>query len=923
MSTMLPPGRARRDQAAWMRTPTLKTEDGQVLEWVRTNYRPESPRRRWQTQRAALNLWMYLGRHWIEPLATLSPAGGGYSFREIYRTSNASFPNPVTNYIAAAVDNEVARLCRKQYSPDPTAGKNKPAHMAAARLARDILRDRMERSGWEDVKEQLVFNSVIEGIAIARTWWDESESEVTLVQSPAATRCPRCSRLFADAKMPSYFLTTGMPDGSGGFREPFHLDSAKGGAEDLELQHCPFCEKPSALQRAELNEGEAATQDPWGRDLGLLVPRGSAEIEVLNVHTFYPENAGIGVEPHEQMVSGQIVVRSLEWICQRYPMFESTVQREDPATLLRYNPLFADTIFQGAGSGFGYGGGYGSGYDAYGNHARVIEVVCQPQPVDGLELGAHFVVVNDRVARQPLCVEVQDEDGKSHPISKIRYHFARSKRIPKNFYGRSFVDDMVPLNKRLNEVDAQGVDLRERGKPNMWVPQGTDLLVNDEVQGNLTVIEYDSADGVWTPKEGLFPGFPMSGSSYSEERNAIIRDLQALGAPQEIERGQAPGSVKTTSGLMLLSEEASRQRDFRERGLVRLYESIFEHDLEMQWAFRKEEAAYEVRSESGVWEQESYTGADLLGGMRVKMEARLGYDQTLYNKEASAEALEQGLYRLDSPDAVDRILDLQKLPKDVNEKATLQIERAEQAWHHFLRKREIPIIDQTIHDPIAWYAVLGKRWIDDEAYLLQRECGWANLLPRLTLWEQKLAQTEAAEAPAKAIYQNFPESEWPKIQADGEEMTKQAQAAYDQAMQSYNAATASAAELGQPAPAPPPLQPPPPFPVPPPQGFLPDAIELKIYTIWRRMLPELDQALVAAQAADELADVLPPAAEVQKVKELDALLKIRAVIEGYRKLASGQVGPAALPPPAPGSAPGPPPPGGPGPAAAPPPQPGA
>jgi len=905
--TSAPPGpRPARPAPDWLKIPTLNTPEGTVREWITAHLRPESPRRRWQTQRAALNLWNYLGRQWIEPMAELTASGGGYNFREIYRASNAAFPRPVTNYIAPAVDNEIARLARKEYVPDPTAGSNEPEYMAAARMAKDICNYEMGRRVWSDKREALIFNCVIDGVAICRTWWDENDTELTLISAPDAVRCPKCQRSFASARVPSTFTTTGMPIGPGegtpeweptGLEPMQHLETLQDtegeeseGGQLVRMQHCPFCADLSALRPFDMSEEEAGARDAFGRNLGLYLPRGDSMIDVLSIHEYFPENAGIGVEPGDQRLFGQIMVRPLEWIAVRFPDLADGLKREDPGLLLRYNPLYADAVFQGQGGGFGLG----SGYDAYDNHARVIEVVVNPQPIEGLEQGAHFALVNDHLVRRPLCVKVEAGESGPKMVSRVRYHFARSKRIPKNFYARSFVDDMIPLQRRLNEVDSQGIDLRERGKPNIWVPQGTELLAREDVVGSLTVIEYDAAVAGWSPQQGLFPGFPLTGAAYAEERAGILRDLQALGAPQDIERGQAPGSVKTTSGLMLLTEEASRQRDFRERSMIRLYESTFEHFLEMQWAFRREDDSYEVNGEGGLWEMESYTGVDLLGGIRVKMDARVGYDQTLYNKEAAAEALQLGLYRLDSPDANDRILDLMKLPKDVNEKQTLQITRAEMVWRNFMRKQEVPTIDHTLHDPLTWYSVLGKRWQSDDAYTLQKEVGWPQLLPRLVLWEQRMAQMEAQEAPAKAIYGNIPPDQWGQVLSQGEALVTQANDTYQQAMGSYQLAANSTPEgMAPPAPpAPPAMQQ---FPVPPPQGFLPDALELKIYTVWQRMLPELEAALVAAGTADELADILPPKPEAKKIQTLDLLLRMRAVVEAYRLMAQAAMAPPMVP----------------------------
>lgn len=890
----------------WRKTPTLVDDDNDIRGWMDRHLDYTSPRRRWQTQGAALKLWFYLGRQWIVARTQLSAHNGGYHFEDIHRDSQASFPQPVTNLIAPAVDNEISRLSRKEYVPDTSAGKNKPEYIAAARLAKQILMHEMGKQIWDDKREHLCFNLCIDAVAICRTSWDENDIEQTLVAAPEAVHCPQCKRFFASPKIPRDFLETGIPDETGALGpvkntqtlRPVEGDQSE--PDQVEMAHCPYCDSLSLLKPFEMSPQEAMGPDPFQRPMGMMVPRGEGSIEVISIHEYYPENGGIGVEPYDQRVLSQVKVRPLEWIALRYPDLADRLDPEDPSQLLRYNPLYADRIFQGGGGGYGLG----SGYESYYNHARVFETIIPPQPIEGLEKGAHFVKVGDQVLKRELCVEVEGERG-YRLVPRVKYHFARFKRMPGNFWGRSFVDDMIPLQRRLNELDAQVIDLRERGIPTVWLPEGAEVYTRDDQTGSLRMVNYDGVVPTWSPRDAVMNGIPLTGSVYSEERQQILRDMQALGAPQDIEMGSAPGSVKTTSGLMLLSEEASRKRAPRERSMLALYESVFEHFLQMTWAFRKEDASYEVQREGKVYEQESYKGTDLLGDIRVEMAARVGYDQTLYNKEATAEALTLGLYKLTDPAAVDKCLDLMKLPKDVNENQTLQIERAEQAWTKFMKEREVLNIDPTLYDPLTWYAVLGKRWHEDDAYLLLRRCGWNDLLPSIVTWPEKLQETLAQEAISKPIYGKIPQEQWQQVYAQGSEFVKQATQAYEAAMASFQQTSVAVPPGAQP-PQPPMAPTMTEFPQPPPQGFLPDALEQKIYTVFRRMLPDFDQALVAADKALSLSEIVKPSDQAMQAKELDNVMKMRSVIEAFRLMATGQMATGGAAPPVPGAQPGPP-----------------
>lgn len=60
--------------------PTLNSSQDDVKTYIQRVVNPLSPRRRWITQRAAINAWMYHGRQWIESVGGLAAASGTYSF---------------------------------------------------------------------------------------------------------------------------------------------------------------------------------------------------------------------------------------------------------------------------------------------------------------------------------------------------------------------------------------------------------------------------------------------------------------------------------------------------------------------------------------------------------------------------------------------------------------------------------------------------------------------------------------------------------------------------------------------------------------------------------------------------------------------------------------------------------------------------
>jgi hypothetical protein len=866
---------------------TMDSTDEEVREWMQTRLNVLSPRRRWHTQRAALNLWAYLGRQWVRPRSQLRAGEGVYHFDEVYRQSSAAFPRPVTNLIGPAVDNEIARLTRKDYVADTSLPKRDPEWQAAANLGRDIVRWELTKQLWTDKREDAAFNLCVDGITGVRTWWDENQMDLFRAASPNARQCPACQRKFASNVIPRGYSSIAMPTPEG--PQPMqHKETlsewraepgqeayagAPEGVAQLVMANCPFCADRRELERFDPSEDEANDlADAFGNPLGIDVARGDANLDVCNVHEYFPENGGIGVEPNQERMHQQITVRPLDWIATRIPDLADSLTPEPAEQLIRLNPLYSDRAFAADRTGL-------FGIDSYRNHARFHEVVFQAhEGIPGLERGAWFMMVNDKIHRRELCVEVETERGKML-IPRVTYNFARFKRVPRNWHGWTFVDDLLPVNRRLNQIDAQITDLRERGVPHIWKPKGIEVTQRDDLGGSMRTFEYDGAGLGWTPKEGLFPGQPLTGNVYFQERRDILEDAKRVGFPYDIEMGGSEGSVKTTSGLMLMSEEAAQKRGPRERALAKMYEGSFKTILNLNYAFRKEEAAYEVRTEIGQLEESFFEGDMLRPGLNVQLKAAAGYQQTLYDKEATTEALQLGLYPINSE--ADRITALEnmKLPTNINEQATKQMKLAEGAWSAFKRERIVPIPDHTIDDPILWYQVLRKSWFSEECQQMQAQAGWDSILPATFGWQEKMESMLDVEEQF-APYKYAAKDQYGDIYAEGTRRHAEATAAIQQAN------LTGAAVQAQPQPLPPP------FPEPPPENFvfLPDAPEQRVYAVWLRLLPDVVEGFTIADEAVKIEGDNPASEQLQL---LEALMKYRAVIEGYRLQAAKQMMAAA------------------------------
>ncbi len=845
--------------------PPMDASDEDILRCVRRIINPEARFRRWHMQRMGQNLWAYRGRHWITPVGNLVPGGSGtYYFREVTRRSAIAFKRPVENLIGVGVDNLVSRIGRKEYIGNVRADRKEPELRAAARTAQNVLEWDLEKSLWADEREALIFDLVVTGTCSAHSYWDETTTDPSVIASPDAAWCPGCSRTLASRQVPLDALMRGRTDPMLG-QVPFsHLETADEvpappGQRALSLNLCPACEQPSPLQPFSPSVDEVQQIiDTFARPLGLVLPRGQGRIELDHPWEVYPENGGVGVEPHKCRMWGLKKIRDMEWIRSHVSEeFAERVEPEDPRELMKNHPTMGDDAFSGTGYSH-------EGEDIYANHAAVLDLNVDPMPIPGLEKGRAIRVIGDLVVmNKALIVEVETPSGGKKGIPRIKHAAARYKRIPGEFWGRSPVDDALPVNRRMNEILAQMGDVREKGIPFLALRKGDQVYVRGDATGALNIVEFDSVDDQWNPKNAIVNSQPLTGNNYMAEYEACRQAIETIIGPGPVEQGlNAPGN-KTMGQLQIQSEEVKQQRAGAERGLVVLYETLFKHRLETEWAFRKETEEWEVEDVKGDYERESYTGEDLLGQTNVKVTAKGAFEATVFQAAAVSDAIEKGILDVSNPVAKDMALDLMGIPK-VNEQESIQIQRANQNWSEFARMGMVPTIDPDIHDSWIRFQVLGQRWESDEGVDFQRRGQWDGVLAGIAGWERRLAQAEEQDAMQRQVYEGFPPEQWMAIHAQGQQLAEAANAAASTMAQ-------ESAKAGLPSAPPPPPQN---FPAPPQTGaFLPEQIEARLLTVWQGMLG------------------IPPAPPMENPGPLETadpagvqarMLSMYAVIQGYR-----------------------------------------
>ncbi len=795
---------------------------------------------------AARNLLYELGRQWITlDTKVLFQGSRGFAFKDIKRSSEVDAPRPDTNYIALAVKVEQAALSRRKLVPKVRPKSHDPRIEAAAKVAEDILNHRLKVLDWPTKRDQFIFLTIVAGLGIMKSYWDAPISQMDYMDNPDATICSQCGTMLSSMQVPVELLEA----------KPLVSEQelyAENGVASL--QACPSCPELAEMVPASLDPETAKEKDYFGRVLGTPVAKGNTALDIVSLFDYYPENSGIDVEWSAQTIWRTATPRSLDWILDRHPELEGKIHPEDPKKLMENHPILGDWDIRGR---------YDKSLDAdlYANHAMYYEIYQDKNRKN--PLGRAVVIVGNEVpVDDSLYVEVA-EGG--NPVPKVKFAGATWGKKHKELWGKSLVDDLVSPQNRINGCDAQQINTRERlAEPNIMATEGMGINGPEwmEEVGGAKILHYqvDPLNPSAEPKPWGGVTIPQG---VIQERQQAVDDILRLSGPQSVEIGEAPKNITTTSGLKLLEDNADNVREPRDRSISNAFQIIWEHQLQLAWAFGVTEDSYEATGEDGTWEIKQYTRESIKGQTKVEVEKQSEVDKSIYISEAVREAIADGLYDLSTLQARKRILELRGLPADVNEDSNYQIDLAKRSWVEFCDDGIIPVIDPSIDDPTIRFQSYATFLLSEKGQRIANGAGWPQILKKIVGWQAQVQKLELLDQQARALYGTTdPEQAGLQYQ--------QFQAQFEEQMQLWQQQQAIGAQqsqqLGQAVPsAPPPQQPVPPM-------FLPGDRADHIYMVWMQLI-EQNGGLESDPAIAE---------------QVDKFLRFRATVEAYKLMMQEQ-----------------------------------
>ena len=867
------------EQSAYYRFPALDATPEDIKSFHNRYFSRYSTYRSRHMQRIATSLYYILGRQWIERDNDILPEGArGFALRDMAPDENIELPRPVTNLIAPAIDVEFATLSKRQWVPKIPTYSRDPRMEAAAKVADDVLNDRLKKLDWEDLRDRFILNLCHMGTATFHSFWEESYYQTAWVSVPEPHSCPACGSLLASRSVPqSLALALQQGGGVGTMRDSDENE------EEVELQNCPTC--AGELQRTDLSEEQSHLLDAFGRPLGEDLPKGGTAIELITPFEYYPQNAGVGVTPETIRQHGIAKVRSLDWIEEHHPDLIDKVEPEPVETLMREHPLLGEWDIIGR---------YDYSLDAgiYDHHAMVYDLYADPSYRFKEGRAIRIIGTTQQlIARnEPLVRKVQGSDGKEAAVPIAIVASAVWKPREGEFWGKTLADDLLSPQNRINGIDAQTIEARERmGSPNLMTPDDSDLEGPEFRAGFGLGKIFKYRPSVINPaaKPEVFGAVTMP-SGVALERQACVESMTKIIGPADIEIGEAPRNITTTSGLQILGEQAERRRATRERGITSAFKKIWRHQLDLLWTLRVDSDTYESKLPDGSWEIKQYDREAIGGQTKVEIERQAYIDRSIIVRESTRQALLDGLYDASTPTARKKLLELMGLPTDVNEDTNLQIDHARRQWVDFVDDGKVPVIDLTLDNALIRFHVLGTMLMQDEGLRISEDALWPQISPIIAGWEDQHARLSMVDQMTREQYGGEP----PKEQAAEQyaQMTmsyQESKAAYDQSVQM---------KMNAPPGMPPPdmsMQAAPPQP-PLPPVFLPQQPEQRIFLVWQntfqnKLGPQGLAQLVLKAATEKMADPM------EMTKKVNSFLRFRAVVEAYKLMSGPSLAPGSTP----------------------------
>lgn len=301
----------------------------------------------------------------------------------------------------------------------------------------------------------------------------------------------------------------------------------------------------NTVQMAEIPK-EHLGQSPTPED-----PSPTIQVPVGDVNTSVVEPFRIAMDPlatdiHTARWIMEYSIQPLEWVKQTYGKqgegYTGLVEEIQPDTTMNVSLERFTRLKNSSGTSGGPMGTVENGSDMPPNSVIVKEYY--EKPTARYPKGRMIVVA----AKQTLYVADSPYEGDDvddwHPYSEFRWEI-----VPGRFWGKSPLDAVAELNKRINSIDSAVILSRKTMANPKWVVSKDAGVSPGSLNGKpgTTILKRAGSE------VSQLPGVAMDNQVF-KERQQSKEDIDLISGAMNILKGDKPGSVTAASALEMLFE---------------------------------------------------------------------------------------------------------------------------------------------------------------------------------------------------------------------------------------------------------------------------------------------------------------------------------------------------------------------------------
>src|SRR3990167_2271858 len=549
------------------------------------------------------------------------------------------YPKPVTNKFAESGNALKSLLTEKQVRPIVTPGTDSEEDIATAQRG--------------------------------ATWVD-------IINTEAETEA-------ADAMAASWIVITGNC-----FYHNFYFTSKDNGNIRFNLHTCMTCQQKSNALEIEENDKtcpkcgtgkefeQMVGQD--GQPEGFTMPKGRLKEEACSPFEMFFNGNVDNFESVKQVIRAKSV--PISEIENTYPEIKDKVS--DATAGGDMSDTYKKALKTVTQSTMGGAGGSGDGNSA--PECDVHYLFCKPD--NEFKEGLMAVIVGENIVELETAEEYTDNDG----VCFSPFDHAGCNYVPGRFWHKTRMDDIAQLQMDRNLfkswIHLQTLTMSS-GK---WLDPGTNMDTPTGESGQVIKFDY-STEG---RKPEMVPGIPVP-AVMVELIKLIDSEIESLTATYDVIKGQLPAGLDTFSGLRLLTERAFSVHGEMIKNWARASVSRMKKKLELARKNWIEPRNKTVEGESGGFETQSFRGADLMGGVDIKVEegSSIPRSQSVENA-AIVESIKANLIDITNPKVRYKVLE--KLgQQDLADISGDDIKDAAKEWREFLDS-----VAKNPENPEAW-----------------------------------------------------------------------------------------------------------------------------------------------------------------------------------------------------------------------------